>query len=47
MLDFVPTHTALDYPWVQSYSEFYIRGTSQDFARELQNCIALEADAID
>ena len=37
MLDFVPNHTALDHPWVESHPEFYLRGTEQDLARQGQN----------
>ena len=37
MLDFVPNHTALDHPWVQSHPEFYVQGTEDDLARQPNN----------
>src|SRR5262249_4055677 len=37
MLDFVPNHTGLDHPWVESHPEYYIRGSEQDLARAPQN----------
>jgi glycosidase len=37
MLDFMPNHTALDHPWVQSHPEFYIHGSEADLAAEPQN----------
>jgi glycosidase len=37
LLDFVPNHTALDHPWVESHPEYYIPGTEQDRARAPQN----------
>lgn len=39
MLDFVPNHTALDHPWVESHSDYYIRGTELDQARAPQNYV--------
>ena len=33
MLDFVPNHTALDHPWVEAHSEYYIAGTERDVER--------------
>jgi hypothetical protein len=39
LLDFVPNHTALDHPWVEDHSEYYIAGTEQDLARAPQNYI--------
>jgi glycosidase len=32
MLDFVPNHTALDHPWVDTHPEFYVPGTEEDLA---------------
>src|SRR5262249_5191756 len=32
MLDFVPNHTGLDHPWVESNPEYYIRGNERDIA---------------
>ena len=37
MLDFVPNHTGLDHPWVESHPEYYIRGTDSDLARAPAN----------
>ena len=37
MLDFVPNHTGLDHPWVESHPEYYIRGTEQDVVRTPKN----------
>jgi hypothetical protein len=37
MLDFVPNHTALDHPWVESHPEYYVPGTEADLARAPQN----------
>jgi hypothetical protein len=37
MLDFVPNHTALDHPWVETHPEYFIPGTESDLARAPQN----------
>jgi hypothetical protein len=37
MLDFVPNHTALDHPWVESRPDYYVAGTELDLAREPRN----------
>ena len=37
LLDFVPNHTGLDHPWVESHPEYYIPGTELDLARAPQN----------
>ena len=37
MLDFVPDHTALDHPWVEDHSEYYVAGSELDLTREPQN----------
>ncbi len=42
LLDFVPNHTALDHPWVQTHPEFYVSGTDEQLSREPQNYIRLE-----
>jgi len=42
MLDFVPNHTALDHPWVQTHPEYYVAGTEADLAREPGNYIRLQ-----
>jgi hypothetical protein len=42
LLDFVPNHTALDHPWVNSHPEFYIEGTDEQLERAPQNYIRLK-----
>jgi len=42
MLDFVPNHTALDHPWVQSHPEYYVAGTELNQTREPKNYIWVE-----
>ncbi|HTR19480.1 MAG TPA: alpha-amylase family glycosyl hydrolase [Gemmatimonadales bacterium] len=37
MLDFVPNHTALDHPWVESHPEYYVTGTDLDLTRTPKN----------
>jgi hypothetical protein len=37
MLDFVPNHTGLDHPWVDSQPEYYVPGTEADLVRAPQN----------
>jgi glycosidase len=37
MLDFVPNHTALDHPWVEEHSDYYVSGTDLDVTRAPQN----------
>ena len=37
MLDFVPNHTGLDHPWVETHPDYYITGTELDLARAPQN----------
>jgi len=37
MLDFVPNHTGLDHPWVESHPEFYVPGTEGDLSRAPAN----------
>jgi len=39
MLDFVPNHTALDHPWVQSHPDYYVAGTEAQLEAEPQNYI--------
>ncbi len=36
-LDFVPNHTAIDHPWVNSHPDFYIQGSEQDLLDQPQN----------
>jgi glycosidase len=33
LLDFVPNHTGLDHPWVETHPEYYVEGTELDLAR--------------
>jgi len=33
MLDFVPNHTALDHPWVETHPEYFVHGTESDLVR--------------
>jgi glycosidase len=33
LLDFVPNHTGLDHPWVESHVDYYVRGTELDLTR--------------
>src|SRR5215469_11381595 len=37
MLDFVPNHTALDHPWVETNPEFFIHGSEVDLAHAPMN----------
>lgn len=37
MLDFVPNHTGLDHPWVDTHPEYYVHGTELDLARTPRN----------
>jgi len=37
MLDFVPNHTALDHPWVESHPDYYVRGSEIEMARTPYN----------
>lgn len=37
LLDFVPNHTGLDHPWVESHPDYYVRGTELDLAHAPQN----------
>jgi len=37
LLDFVPNHTALDHPWVETHPEYYVRGSELDLTRAPQN----------
>jgi hypothetical protein len=39
MLDFVPNHTAIDHPWVETHPEYYVRGAEADLAREPENFV--------
>ena len=37
LLDFVPNHTGLDHPWVESHPDYYVAGSELDLARAPQN----------
>jgi Alpha amylase, catalytic domain len=39
MLDFVPNHTGLDHPWIESHPEYYIPGTEAERERAPQNYV--------
>jgi glycosidase len=39
MLDFVPNHTAIDHPWVESHPEYYVAGTDLDLTRTPKNYV--------
>ncbi len=42
MLDFVPNHTAIDHPWVQSHTDYYIDGSEEQLNEQPQNYIKLD-----
>ncbi len=42
LLDFVPNHTALDHPWVETHPEYYVPGTWEQLEREPQNYCRLD-----
>jgi hypothetical protein len=37
LLDFVPNHTGLDHPWVETHPEYYVQGSELDLARAPKN----------
>jgi len=39
MLDFVPNHTGLDHPWLETHPTYYVSGTEIDQARAPENYI--------
>jgi Alpha amylase, catalytic domain len=39
MLDFVPNHTALDHPWVESHPEYFVSATEADLQSAPQNYV--------
>jgi len=41
MLDFVPNHTAIDHPWVQTHPDYYVYGTAEQLRQQPQNYIKL------
>jgi Alpha amylase, catalytic domain len=44
MLDFVPNHTALDHPWVESHPDYYMQGSEALLAAAPRNYIRMETD---
>ena len=44
VLDFVPNHTGLDHPWVESHPEYYVAGTELDLARAPQNYVWIKRE---
>lgn len=44
ILDFVSNHTALDHRWTLSHPEYYVRGTLQDFRRDMAAFFLAEHD---
>jgi glycosidase len=43
MLDFVPNHTALDHPWVQTHPDYYVSETEAQLAEQPQNYIKVDS----
>src|SRR5262249_32648033 len=43
LLDFVPNHTGLDHPWVESHPEHHVPGTEPDRTRAPQNYTSVKA----
>ena len=43
MLDFVPNHTALDHPWVDTHPDYYVVATEEDLKRAPQNYTRLKS----
>ncbi|QDT57048.1 Cyclomaltodextrinase [Caulifigura coniformis] len=41
MLDFVPNHTGLDHPWVESHPEYYIAGNENLLAEQPRNYVRI------
>lgn len=42
-LDFVPNHTAIDNPWVETNPDFYMQGTSTDLQSQPENYISIKS----
>jgi glycosidase len=42
LLDFVPNHSAIDHPWVESHPEYYIEGNDELLATQPANYIRLK-----
>jgi hypothetical protein len=41
ILDYVPNHVAPDHPWVFEHPEYFIRGTSEDIARDPRSFVEI------
>ncbi len=41
MLDFVPNHTALDHPWVESHPDYYVAGTETQLKEQPANYVRI------
>jgi hypothetical protein len=44
LLDFVPNHTGLDHPWVETHPDYYVQGTDDDLLRAPQNYTRLQGE---
>jgi hypothetical protein len=42
-LDFVPNHTALDHPWVETNPDFYMQGSEVDLQAQPENYIKIKS----
>src|SRR5205823_13410844 len=42
LLDFVPNHTGLDHPWVETHPDYYVLGTEADLERSPQNYLRIK-----
>jgi len=47
MLDFVPNHTGLDHPWIESHPQYYVSGTESDLEHAPQNYTRVKRNAGD
>jgi hypothetical protein len=45
ILDFVPNHTAPDHPWVSEHTEYYVKGTAEDYGKHPQLFTGISSDA--
>jgi hypothetical protein len=41
LLDFVPNHTAIDHPWLETHPEYFVEGSAEDLARSPHNYVRL------
>ncbi|MCB9369428.1 MAG: alpha-amylase [Calditrichaeota bacterium] len=44
ILDFVPSHTACDHPWIKSHPEYYVQGTEEDLRRDPVTWFGVETE---